>query len=69
MARTTAEAHKRIDAIESKLANLDTRIVSMEKEISIQFKDLFGRVKRIESVLIAATGSIILMLIAVLMKM
>lgn len=69
MARTIAEAHKRIDAIESKLASLDTRIVSMEKEISIQFKDLFGRVKRIESVLIAATGSIILMLIAVLMKM
>jgi len=60
--RTVASAHQRIDGIEKK-------IVAIETEMKIQFKDLFGRVKRLEAILIAASGSIILLLLAVLAKM
>jgi len=60
--RTVASAHQRIDGIEKK-------IVAIETEMKIQFKDLFGRVKRLEAILIAASGSIMLLLLAVLAKM
>jgi len=38
-------------------------------EVKIQFKEVFTRIKRIESLLIGAAGTIIAMLVAVLMKM
>ena len=41
----------------------------MQTEMKIQFKDLFGRVKRMETIMIAATASIIGLLVTVLMKM
>ncbi|NIQ89099.1 MAG: hypothetical protein GWN93_08450, partial [Deltaproteobacteria bacterium] len=55
-------AHQRIDGLEK-------QIVAIETEMKIQFKDLFNRVKRMEGIMIAATGSIIALLVAVLMKM
>jgi hypothetical protein len=60
--RTVASAHQRIDGLEK-------QIVAIETEMKIQFKDLFNRVKRLEGIMIAATGSIIALLVAVLMKM
>lgn len=60
--RTVASAHQRIDGIEKK-------IVAIETEMKIQFKDLFGRVKRLEAIMIGASGSIMLLLLAVLAKM
>ena len=60
--RTVASAHTRIDGLEKE-------VVEIKTEVKIQFKDLFGRVKRMESIMIAATGSIVGLLIAVLMKM
>jgi hypothetical protein len=60
--RTVASAHERIDGLEKEL-------VAIKTEVKIQFKDLFGRVKRMESIMIAATGAIIGLLITVLMKM
>lgn len=60
--RTIASAHDRID-------NLEKQVVAIKTEVKIQFKDLFGRVKRMESIMIAATGAIITLLVAVLMKM
>jgi|TARA_R110000751_G_scaffold68747_1_gene139867 hypothetical protein len=60
--RTVSSAHERIDGIEKE-------VIAIKTEVKIQFKDLFGRVKRMESIMIAATASIIGLLIAVLMKM
>jgi len=60
--RTVSSAHKRIDGLEKE-------VIAMQTEMKIQFKDLFGRVKRMETIMIAATASIIGLLVAVLMKM
>jgi hypothetical protein len=60
--RTAASAHERIDEIQKE-------VIAIKTEVKIQFKDLFGRVKRMESIMIAATASIIGLLVAVLMKM
>jgi len=60
--RTVASAHQRIDGLEK-------QIVAIETEMRIQFKDLFNRVKRLESIMIGASGAIILLLISVLVKM
>ena len=60
--RTAASAHDRIDGLEKE-------VIAMQTEMKIQFRDLFGRVKRMESIMIAATASIIALLVAVLTKM
>ena len=60
--RTASSAHTRIDTLEKEL-------VAVKTEAKIQFKEVFTRVKRIESILVAAAGTIIAMLVAVLMKM
>lgn len=60
--RTVASAHERIDGLEKE-------VVAIKTEVKIQFKDLFTRVKRIETIMLAAAGSIIGLLVTVLMKM
>jgi tetrahydromethanopterin S-methyltransferase subunit G len=60
--RSAASAHDRIDT-------LDKELVAVKTEVKIQFKEVFTRVKRIEGILVAAAGTIIAMLVAVLMKM
>jgi CxxC motif-containing protein len=60
--RTVASAHTRID-------NLEKQLIEVKTEVKIQFKEVFTRIKRIESLLIGAAGTIIAMLVAVLMKM
>ena len=62
MERTAASAHIRIDALEKE-------VVAIKTEVKIQFKDLFGRVKRLETIMIGATGAIILLLISILTKL
>ena len=60
--RTVASAHERIDGLEKE-------VIEVKTEVRIQFKEVFTRIKRIESLLIGAAGTIIAMLVAVLMKM
>ena len=60
--RTAASAHERID-------NMEKQVIAIQTEMKIQFKDLFGRVKRMESIMLATTGSIIALLLAALTKM
>jgi len=62
MERNVDFAHTRID-------DLEKEIVAIKTEVRIQFKDLFGRVKRLETILIAATGTIMVLLLTVLSKM
>ena len=45
------------------------RRTEVKTEVKIQFKEVFTRIKRIESLLIGAAGTIIAMLVAVLIKM
>ena len=59
---TVASAHERIDGIEKE-------VIAMQTEMRIQFKDRFGRVKRMEAIMIGTTGFIIALLVAVLTKM
>jgi uncharacterized protein YqgV (UPF0045/DUF77 family) len=59
---TVASAHERIDGLEKE-------VIAMQTEMKIQFKDLFGRVKRMEAIMIGTTGFIIALLLAVLSKM
>jgi|TARA_R110000803_G_scaffold197673_2_gene261262 uncharacterized iron-regulated protein len=60
--RTVSSAHERIDGLEKE-------IIEIKTEVKIQFKDLFGRVKRMETIMIGTTGSIIALLLTVLSKM
>lgn len=60
--RTVSSAHERIDSLEKEL-------VAIKTEVKIQFKDLFGRVKRIETIMLGAAGSIIILLFTILSKM
>ncbi len=60
--RTVSSAHERIDGLEKSE-------IAVKTEMKIQFRDLFGRVKRLEAIMIGTTGFIIALLVAVLMKM
>lgn len=62
MDRNVESAHTRIDALEKE-------VIAIKTEVKIQFKDLFGRVKRLETILLAATGTIMVLLLTVLSKM
>jgi|TARA_R110000824_G_scaffold22271_1_gene81762 hypothetical protein len=64
MSRTTASEKARAE-----VAEIDKRVVALETEISIQFKDLYNRVKRIEAWAIGSATSIILLLLAILYRM
>jgi len=48
---------------------LEKEVIAIKTEVTIQFKDLFNRVKRIESIFLAAAGSIIALLVTVLLRM
>ena len=58
-----------ISSLNKEIARLDSRAVRLETETSIQFKDLFNRVKRIESILIGTSGAIVLLLISIVIRM
>jgi len=60
--RTLKTAHNRIDQLEKDM-------VALQTEVRIQFKELFVRVKRIETTMMAASGAIMLMLVTILIKM
>jgi hypothetical protein len=62
MERNVEAAHSRIDALEKE-------VIAIKTEVKIQFKELFGRVKRLETILLAATGTIMVLLLTVLSKM
>ncbi len=62
MERTTATAHSRID-------DLEKSVIAIEIEIGIQFKDLFSRVKRLEAIVVAASGASVALLVSILTKL
>ena len=52
-----------------KVRELKKDMIALQTEVRIQFKELFVRVKRLETTLMAASGAIILMLVTILVKM
>ena len=58
-----------IASLNKEIARLDSRATRLETETSIQFKDLFNHVKRIESILLASTGAIVLLLVSIVIRM
>tara|TARA_R110000868_G_scaffold6494_1_gene36744 strand:- start:301 stop:492 length:192 start_codon:yes stop_codon:yes gene_type:complete len=62
MARTSEQAHQRIDLLEP-------RVTKIETTVHIQFKEVFARIKRLEAILIAATAAIIALLINIILTM
>lgn len=54
--KTVQSAHNRIDALEK-------QIIEIKTEMKIQFKDLYNRMKRMETIMIAITGASLLLLI------
>ena len=59
--RTASAAHQRIDGLEKE-------VVAIRTEITIQFKDLFGRVKRLEHILVGCSAAIIGLLVKLVMS-
>ena len=58
-----------IASLNKEIARLDSRATRLETEASIQFKDLFNRVKRLESIMLASTGATLLLLISIVIRM
>ena len=54
--RTTAAAHDRMDEMQVEGAEIKT-------EIKIQFKDLYNKIRRLETIMIALTGASLLLLL------
>lgn len=66
---TTTDISKRLDQMEPRVAHLERDVASIKAEVHVQFKEVFTRIKRIEAILIGATGSIIVLLLSVLLRM
>ena len=58
-----------VTSLNQELHSLDTRTTRLETETSIQFRDLFNRVKRVESIMLASTGATLLLLISIVIRM
>lgn len=66
---TVAAAHQRLDRIEPKVDQLEKDSAALKAEVTVQFKEVFVRIKRIESILIGTAGTIIVLLLGILSKM
>ena len=66
---TATSVTKRLDQIEPRVGQLEKDVASVKTEMRIQFKELFIRTKRLETILIGAAGTIIVMLGSILVKM
>jgi hypothetical protein len=58
-----------LTSVTEQIHQLDTRSHRLEVETGIQFKDLFNRIKRIETILIAAFSAVIIILLTVALQL
>ena len=56
--RTVSQAHARIDEVEKDFVEIKT-------EMKIQLKDLYNRIKRMETIMIGITGASFLLLLRI----
>ena len=55
--------------INQRVSALEKDVVALQTEVRIQFKEVFTRIKRLETVLIATSGATIIMLLTILSRM
>ena len=55
--------------IETRVSALERDMAAIQTEVRIQFKEVFTRIKRLETVLIATSGATIIMLLTILSRM
>jgi len=55
--------------INERVSALERDMAAVQTEVRIQFKEVFTRIKRLETVLIGTSGATILMLLAILNRM
>ena len=55
--------------INERVSTLEKDVVALQTEVRIQFKEVFTRIKRLETVLIATSGATIIMLLTILSRM
>ena len=51
------------------MAALERDVVALKVETTIQFRELFNRVKRLEAVLVASSGATIVLLLILLSRL
>ena len=51
------------------MASLERDVVALKVETTIQFRELFNRVKRLEAVLVATSGATIVLLLTLLSRL
>jgi len=55
--------------INERVSMLEKDMAAVQTEVRIQFKEVFTRIKRLETVLIATSGATIIMLLTILSRM
>ena len=55
--------------INERVSALEKDVVALQTEVRIQFNEVFTRIKRLETVLIATSGATIIMLLTILSRM
>jgi hypothetical protein len=55
--------------IDERVSALERDMAALQTEVRIQFKEVFTRIKRLETVLIATSGATIIMLLTILSRM
>jgi|TARA_B100000768_G_scaffold42129_1_gene40958 hypothetical protein len=55
--------------MEDRVAALERDVVALKVETTIQFRELFNRVKRLEAVLVASSGATIVLLLTLLSRL
>ena len=55
--------------LEDRVGALERDMTAIQTEVRIQFKEVFTRVNRLETVLIATSGATIIMLLTILSRM
>jgi hypothetical protein len=55
--------------LDDRVGQLERDMIALQTTVQIQHKELFTRLKRLENVLIASSGAILLLCVSILIKM
>ena len=58
-----------LTSVTEQIHSIDTRTHRLETETSIQFKDIYNRFRRIETILISAFSATLLLLISIIFQL
>jgi hypothetical protein len=58
-----------LTSVTEQIHSIDTRTHRLETETHIQFKDIYNRFRRIETILISSAGATLLLLISIIFQL